>query len=106
MSTHSFNEDKERQLSFVWDTNPEPIVSERAVKFSTVAQTFDQIEQVSGRLKITQLLADLFASATPSEASIISYFSLGKRLGNSTKFHRHESGTPVPARSKHLDTTL
>ena len=48
------------------------------VKFKEVAKVFDQIEQVSGRLKITKLLADLLKIATPKEASIISYLSLGR----------------------------
>jgi len=73
------------QLSFI---EPPPIlqnkkiktivIDEENVKFKTVAETFDQIEQVSGRLEITRLLAQLFKSATPAEASIISYFSLGQ----------------------------
>jgi len=78
--------DVDIQLSFNWGIpqnknkkivknvlNPEGIV-----KFKIVAETFDQIEQVSGRLKITQLLADLFERATPTEASVISYLSLGR----------------------------
>ncbi len=51
---------------------------EGTVKFSVVAQAFDQIERVSGRLEMTKFLADLFTSATPVEASIISYISLGE----------------------------
>jgi len=74
----------DRQLYFDWNTANESGVQEKKifreeqVKFKTVAQTFDQIEQVSGRLKITQLLADLLKLATPKEASIISYLSLGR----------------------------
>jgi DNA ligase-1 len=48
------------------------------MKFSHVASTFDQIENVQGRLEITRLLADLLAQATPQEASIICNLSLGQ----------------------------
>ncbi len=77
----------DKQLCFDWGMSTKKRGSfgksksnndEERVKFLTVAQVFDQIEQVSGRLKITKLLADLFKSATPSEASIISYLSLGQ----------------------------
>jgi len=47
------------------------------VKFSVVSQVFNEIEQENSRLKITKLLSDLFAKATPHEASIIAYLSLG-----------------------------
>ncbi|MCK5632822.1 ATP-dependent DNA ligase [bacterium] len=75
------------QLSFDWnDTeNKEPITNQKnnnndegTLKFSVVAQTFEKIEQVNGRLKITQLLANLLQKATPDEASAISYLSLGR----------------------------
>jgi len=47
------------------------------VKFSEVAEIFNEIEQESSRTKITKLLAELFGKATPSEASVIAYLSLG-----------------------------
>ena len=47
------------------------------MNFIKVAQVFDQIEGESSRLKITKLLADLLKDATPSQAAIISYMSLG-----------------------------
>ena len=48
------------------------------MKFIQVSTAFDEIEKVSARLKITQLLADLLKSATPTQAAIISYMSLGE----------------------------
>lgn len=42
-----------------------------------VAHVFDQIEQESSRLAMTALLADLLKTATPHEAAMISYLSLG-----------------------------
>ncbi len=48
------------------------------MKFSKVAHFFYQIEFVSGRLDKTVLLAELLSQATPQEASIICYLSLGK----------------------------
>lgn len=53
-------------------------IPEKKVKFKQVALTFDQIEKISGRLEITRLLADLLKKASPSEARIICYLSLGK----------------------------
>lgn len=47
------------------------------MKFVTVAQVFEKIEQESSRTVITQLLAGLLKQATPHEAQIISYLSLG-----------------------------
>ncbi len=47
------------------------------MKFQIVAGIFNQIELISSRLKITELLAGLFKQATPSEASIICNLSLG-----------------------------
>lgn len=47
------------------------------MKFSIVADYFNQIEAVSSRLKITELLAELFKKATPNEAELIAYLSLG-----------------------------
>lgn len=48
------------------------------MKFSTVSECFSQIEQVSGRLEITRLLAQLLKQANPNEASIICNLSLGQ----------------------------
>jgi DNA ligase 1 len=48
------------------------------VKFHIVAQAFDVIEQVSSRLEMTRLLADLFKLAGPKEISIICNLSLGQ----------------------------
>ena len=48
------------------------------MKFKIVGEQFQKIEQISSRLKMTQLLAELFKKATPREAQIISYFSLGE----------------------------
>jgi DNA ligase-1 len=47
------------------------------MKFKHVAEMFDAIEKESSRTKMTELLADLFGQATPYEASIIAYLSLG-----------------------------
>ncbi len=48
------------------------------MKFHVVSEIFQSIEQTSSRLEMTQLLADLFKKATPHEAEIISYLSLGE----------------------------
>ncbi len=48
------------------------------MKFKIVSEQFQKIEQTSSRLKMTQLLAEIFKKATPREAQIISYFSLGE----------------------------
>ncbi|MFH1462080.1 MAG: ATP-dependent DNA ligase [bacterium] len=48
------------------------------MKFLEVAQVFDQIEQESSRTEMTKLLANLFKIATPNQASIISYLTLGE----------------------------
>lgn len=47
------------------------------MKFIEVANVFDEIEKETSRTKITKLLAELLKNATPSEAAIISYLSLG-----------------------------
>jgi DNA ligase-1 len=47
------------------------------MNFSQVAQIFEQIENVSGRLKKTELLANILHSMNPHEAQIVTYFSLG-----------------------------
>lgn len=47
------------------------------MKFIDVAQSFDQIEKESSRLKITEMLSDLLKQATPSQAATIAYLSLG-----------------------------
>jgi DNA ligase-1 len=50
----------------------------KSMKFVEVARSFEKIEKVSARLKITELLADLFAQASPHEAEIIASLSLGQ----------------------------
>lgn len=45
--------------------------------FQQVAEFFEQIEQESSRLVITELLAQLFKKATPAQAAIIAYCALG-----------------------------
>jgi DNA ligase-1 len=47
------------------------------MKFITVAKIFDQIEKVSSRLKITELLAGLLQEASPNQAASIAYMTLG-----------------------------
>lgn len=47
------------------------------MKFSHVAQLFEQIEKESARTEITKLLASLLTGATAREAQIISYLSSG-----------------------------
>ena len=47
------------------------------MKFIDVAQSFDQIEKESSRLKITEMLSNLLKQATPSQAATIAYLSLG-----------------------------
>lgn len=48
------------------------------MNFIAVAETFDAIAQTTSRLSITHLLAHLLKQATPQEAAIISYLSLGE----------------------------
>ncbi len=48
------------------------------MKFSELASTFKLISYESSRLKITDLLAHLLEHATPEEAQIIAYLSLGE----------------------------
>jgi len=48
------------------------------MKFVEVAETFNKIEEESSRTAITRLLAELLGKATPEEASIISYLSIGE----------------------------
>jgi len=50
----------------------------KVMKFHEVASYFEEIDKESSRLKITRLLAELLKKATPSEAAIISYLSLGE----------------------------
>lgn len=46
--------------------------------FLQVAECFHTVEHIAGRIKITQELSALFAQATPIEAQIICYLSLGQ----------------------------
>ena len=48
------------------------------MKFNCVAEYFDQIEKVSGRLEMTRILAELLKKAAPHEANIICNISLGQ----------------------------
>lgn len=48
------------------------------MNFSQVAERFDQIEAISSRTEITAALAQLLKQASPEEARIISYLSLGE----------------------------
>ncbi len=48
------------------------------MKFCELARVFQEIEQESSRLKITELLADVLKSALSTEAENIAYFSLGE----------------------------
>lgn len=45
--------------------------------FADVATVFVQVERESSRVKMTQLLAELFGRAAPREAEILAYLSLG-----------------------------
>jgi DNA ligase-1 len=47
------------------------------MKFSQIAATFDLIEKENSRTAITVHLADLLAKATPQEACMLAYLSLG-----------------------------
>src|ERR1700730_15771473 len=47
------------------------------MKFIQLAEAFEAINNQSGRIEITKLLADILSSATPREAQIISYISHG-----------------------------
>ena len=47
------------------------------MKFEAVAQVFEVIEKTSSRLSITHELAELLKKATPQEAQLLSYLSLG-----------------------------
>jgi DNA ligase 1 len=48
------------------------------MKFFYVAEVFNKIEAVPGRLEMTQILSDLFKEATAEEAREIAYLSLGE----------------------------
>ncbi len=48
------------------------------MNFDSVAQVFDEIEQTTSRLEITQLIAKLLKKATPAQAEIICNLSLGQ----------------------------
>jgi DNA ligase-1 len=48
------------------------------MKFSDVAECFSRIEETSGRVEITKLLADLFKKARPRDAEIIVNLALGQ----------------------------
>jgi len=46
--------------------------------FAQLSQRLSQIESVSGRLEMTQSLAEIFHACSPEEAQIISYLMLGQ----------------------------
>jgi len=48
------------------------------MKFAQVAQLFDELEIISSRLEMTELLSRIFKQTTAQEAQIISYLSLGE----------------------------
>lgn len=48
------------------------------MKFNLVAEYFDQIEKVTGRLEMTRILAELLKKAAPHEANIVCNISLGQ----------------------------
>lgn len=48
------------------------------MKFSTVVETFQEIEKTASRNQIMELLAHLFAQATPPQAQILAYLCLGQ----------------------------
>lgn len=48
------------------------------MKFEQVAHSFDQLEQTSGRLEMTRILAELLGKASGHEAEIISNLALGQ----------------------------
>ncbi|MBT4856491.1 ATP-dependent DNA ligase [bacterium] len=48
------------------------------MKFSKLAEYFNQIEEVGSRIEMTKLLSQLFEEASPEEAKVIAYFALGK----------------------------
>jgi len=54
------------------------VLRDCVMKFDEVADYFEAIEQTSGRLKITQLLAELLGQASPRDARIICDLSLGQ----------------------------
>lgn len=47
------------------------------MKFSQVAQLFEKIDVISGRLEKTQLLANILRSMSPHQAQMMTYLSLG-----------------------------
>lgn len=47
------------------------------MKFKTVSQAFEKIEQTSGRLEITEILADVLKKTSPDQAQQLCYLSLG-----------------------------
>jgi len=47
------------------------------MKFSDLAKVFDLISQNKARLRITEILADLYLQVSPEEAYMVTYLSLG-----------------------------
>lgn len=48
------------------------------MQFSELAQVFSQIEPVSSRLQMTQMISDLFGRLTAEEAQVVAYLLLGE----------------------------
>ncbi|MGC2310097.1 MAG: ATP-dependent DNA ligase [Candidatus Babeliaceae bacterium] len=62
------------------------------MKFSEVAQFFEEISKHTSRIEITKLLAQLFEQTSPHEAQIISYLTLGtlRAMYRGTQFNLAE----------------
>jgi len=48
------------------------------MSFNELAKWFERLEQESSRLKITEILSDLFKQVTAHEAQIVAYFCMGE----------------------------
>ncbi len=65
------------------------------MKFSKLAQIFEQIEVTASRLQMTQQLADLFSEVTAHEAKVVAYLVMGE-------LHAQYIGTKFNLASKAL----
>lgn len=54
-----------------------PRREKRSMQFSQVAEAFKKIEETSGRLEMTDILAELLKKSSPDEAKQLAYFSQG-----------------------------
>jgi DNA ligase-1 len=77
------------------------------MNFHAVAECFEEIEKTPSRTETTKLLADLLKQATPSEAAIIAYLSLGSLnpVYKSTQFNIAEK-TLIKVVAKLTSTSL